>query len=162
MTHPDAIKTRRAFGALFWGAVLGAFLTAILVIAPAFVAPAHFAPSPTQVAVTGVYVFVFAIIVWLIGLLTLGAAFWAALHAAGFRDYYAAAALGFILCFAVTLAPAFLSNPGSICYAGGVCHWKDGRITIEGFRAALSGALIYGMAGAIVGLYVRFLAYRDA
>ena len=113
-------------------------------------------------------VFVYAAVVWAIGLVAVAAVPWAFLHHYGYRNWPVAVALGAILTFIVV--SGFLTN-GFGAYAGsgglsaadnGEPTWVDGRLTAHGWSEALIFAAICSTAGAIVGLVVWRTAYRRA
>lgn len=111
-------------------------------------------------------VFVFAAVMWAMGLIIVAAVPWAILHHYGYRSWPAAAALGAILTFIVVTG--FMTNGfGAVAGSGGLSAadsggptWVDGRLTAYGWSQALVFAAICSAAGAIVGLVVWRTAYR--
>ena len=113
-------------------------------------------------------VFVYAAVVWAIGLVVVAAVPWAFLHHYGYRNWPVAIALGATLTFIVV--SGFLTN-GFGAYVGsgnfsaadnGGATWVDGRLTAHGWREAFIFAAICSVAGAVVGFVVWRTAYRRA
>jgi hypothetical protein len=113
-------------------------------------------------------IFTYAAIIWGAGLCLVAPLPWAILHHYKMRSWSVAVALGAILAFAVALGlmtKGFGLLPAmegvSVSDNGGPT-WIDGRLTPHGWVEALKVAVICSIAGAIVGLVVRSVAYRSA
>lgn len=113
-------------------------------------------------------VFVYAAVVWSMGLIVVASVPWSILHYFEYRNWPVAVGLGSILTFIVV--SGFLTNGfGAYTGSGGFSAadsggptWVDGHLTTYGWREAFSFAAICSVAGAIVGFVVWRMAYRTA
>jgi hypothetical protein len=144
MRRSNDLDIGKAVMALFYGTILGAFLTTLVFVLPSVLAgPSEMTPG--QAGIGSVYIFTVAFFLWGAGVLMLGAPLWAALHALGFRGYLSAGLLGFALPVLALMVPAIT---------------RDGPATPDIWTSALFGASVFGAIGLAVGLYIRFLAYQ--
>lgn len=106
----------RTIAALFVGGLVGGMLTsaslAVMAAVP-FLVTGQLDSVVAALAV-GLMVSPFSLVVWMAGVLLVGAPFWAALHALNIRSPQAGALLGATLAFAVTVGSVLLltSNEG--------------------------------------------------
>ena len=115
-----------------------------------------------------VVVFVYAAVIWAMGLIVVAVVPWSILHRYEYRSWPVAVGLGAILTFIVV--SGFLTNGfGAYTGSGGLSvadsggpTWVNGHLTSYGWRQALSFAAICSVAGAIVGFVVWRTAYRTA
>lgn len=111
--------------------------------------------------------FVYAAVIWAVGLVLAASWPWAILHRLNIRGWQAAAALGTMLTFLVTLA--VLTNGfgaiGTFAFSAADSQgptWIDGRLTAHGWANAVDFAATCAAIGACVGLVVWRVAYRRA
>lgn len=113
-------------------------------------------------------VFVYAAVLWAIGLVVVAAVPWAFLHHCGYRSWLVAVVLGAILTFVVVsavLTNGFGAHAGTGNFSAADSSgptWVNGRLTAHGWSEALIFAAICSAAGIIVGFVVWRAAYRRA
>jgi uncharacterized membrane protein YiaA len=110
-------------------------------------------------------VFVYAFIIFLVGIVVFGLPVWRALHTTGRRAWFHAVIAGATVPFVVYLAlsTGFFTghaNGNWSYYGDGGKHWVDGVITMFGVRMAVQNAAQLGLMGALVGLVIWRVAYR--
>ncbi|MEO6339932.1 MAG: hypothetical protein ABIO39_07850 [Caulobacteraceae bacterium] len=155
----------RAALALAAGAVAGAALVTLAALLGQVVAygPGYVTANGLN---TGSTVFLWALAAWAGGLIVFAALPWWGLHRLGRRGWSSAVLLGAALTFAAYLGlstAAFGLMSGSqatVAATGGGPLVVEGRLTPQGWRSAISGALLLSAAGATVGLVIWRVAYR--
>jgi hypothetical protein len=112
--------------------------------------------------------FLFALVVWTLGLILLAVLPWRFLHSAGYRSWLSAAVLGASLTFIVEFALEtrvfqLLPVPSEGTYNAGDAGGPtiiDYRLTPHGWLAAFHSSLIFALGGALVALTIWRVAYR--
>lgn len=153
----------RAALALLIGAVVAGPISILVVLAPAIALDY----DGQNLLAQFMFASVAAMIVYALGLVILAAPCWILLHQRGHRSWRAAAALGGVLGFIVTLllyvSPTFPIRPeGSSISTGGSGGMliDNNVVTAHGWTMFLSYSLIYALVCATVGLLIWRIAYR--
>jgi hypothetical protein len=110
-------------------------------------------------------VFVYAYIIYFVGIVFFGLPVWRFLHTSGRRTWQYALLSGAFVPFIVYmgLATGFFTghaNGNWSYYGNGGDHWIDGVITLFGIKIALINAAKLAGIGALIGLVIWRVAYR--
>jgi integral membrane sensor domain MASE1 len=165
---PDyELKLSRVYLAGALGSVVGGVLGTVLQLGWSVVNSGGVEPDQlAQIRIQIVGFSILASIVFLIGLATLGAPGWLIMHRLGRRRWFDAMALGAVLAFAAYFALSYLPlvfhGQGSDYSSedGGVPTVEHYRLTAQGWRFLIEGALIQAVAGAAAGVTIWRISYR--
>lgn len=110
--------------------------------------------------------FVVAFAIWLIGISLFGAPVWRLLHKRGKREWYFGIIVGAFVPFLVlfSYSTGFFTGQsffGSSYYGSGGQQRIDGTLTAFGWRTAFLDSLYISSIGAVVGLAIWRIAYRQ-
>lgn len=116
-------------------------------------------------AVWTLVIFGVASVTWALGLFGLGAPVWWLMHRQGQRGWASAVSVGFALPFLVGLGIATIqfhpsAGGSSSTSDGGGLTSVNGVLTGHGWVGAIEGAAVLGLAGIVVAMVVRAIAYR--
>ena len=150
------------------GAVVGAFLFAAYYFV-GVIAVNGFDHALAYGVRNSLGVFMFALIIWLIGVVVLGGPFWWLLHRFHKRGWITAVGLGLGLTFLISFG--FSTNGFGFLPMGNVSFsasdsggktWIRGGLTAHGWHQAFWGSLWFSISGACAGFVTWWVAYRRA